>query len=123
MTYKVKYVTSLITGYDTVYVSASNEAEAKDIGDKLLNKNKLYPSYLNDGYIICIPIWALLKPIIVIDGGLNRVFSRNKLSCENMFPTKHGITSHYIRKEVSHVESNFYKLRFECYSHSCCKEL
>lgn len=56
MTYKVKYVTSLITGYDTVYVSASNEAEAKDIGDKLLNKNKLYPSYLNDGYIICIPI-------------------------------------------------------------------
>lgn len=56
MMYKVKYVTSLIGGCDTVYVSASNEGEAKEIGDKLLNKNKLYPRFLDDGYIICIPI-------------------------------------------------------------------
>lgn len=56
MTYKVKYITSIISGRDTVFVSADNEEEAKDIGDKLLNKNKLYPSYLNDGYIICIPV-------------------------------------------------------------------
>lgn len=56
MTYKVKYITSIISGCDTVFVSAFNEKEAKEIGKKLLNKNKLYPSYLNDGYIICIPI-------------------------------------------------------------------
>ena len=56
MTYKVKYITSIISGCDTIFVSASNEAEVKDIGDKLLNKNKLHPPYLNDGYIICIPV-------------------------------------------------------------------
>ena len=56
MTYKVKYITSLISGCDTVFVSASNEREAKEIGDKLLNKNKIYPRFLNDGYIICIPV-------------------------------------------------------------------
>ena len=56
MTYKVKYITSIVSGCDTVFISASNEAEARKIGDKLLNKNKLYPSYLNDGYIICIPV-------------------------------------------------------------------
>lgn len=55
MTYKVKYITSILSGCDTIYVSASNEEEAKEIGDKLLNKNKL-PSFLNDGYIICIPV-------------------------------------------------------------------
>lgn len=56
MTYKVKWVTSLVTGHDTVYVFANSEAEAKDIGNELLNKNKLHPQYLNDGYIICIPV-------------------------------------------------------------------
>lgn len=56
MTYKVKYITSLISGCDTVFVSASNEKEAKEIVDKLLNKNKIYPRFLNDGYIICIPV-------------------------------------------------------------------
>lgn len=56
MTYKIKYVTSIISGCDTIYVSASNEKEAKKIGEKLLNKNKLYPNFLNDGYIICIPV-------------------------------------------------------------------
>lgn len=56
MTYKVKYITSIISGCDTVFVSASNEEEAKEIGNKLLNKNKLHPSFLNDGYIICIPV-------------------------------------------------------------------
>lgn len=56
MTYKVKYITSIISGCDTVFVSASNEKEAKEIGEKLLNKNKIYPSYLNDGYIVCIPV-------------------------------------------------------------------
>ena len=56
MTYKVKYITSIISGYDTVFVSASNEKEAKEIGDKFLNKNKLYPRFLDDGYIICIPV-------------------------------------------------------------------
>lgn len=56
MTYKVKYVTSIISGCDTVFVSASNEKEAKEIGEKLLNKNKIYPSFLNNGYIICIPV-------------------------------------------------------------------
>lgn len=54
MTYKVKYVTSLITGCDTIFVSANNEEEAKKLGNELLNKNKL-PRFLNDGYIICIP--------------------------------------------------------------------
>lgn len=56
MTYKVKYVTSLITGCDTIFVSANNEEEAREIGNKLLNKNKIHPQYLNDGYIICIPV-------------------------------------------------------------------
>lgn len=56
MTYKVKYITSIISGCDTVFVSASNEEEARGIGDKLLNKNKLYPRFLDDGYVICIPI-------------------------------------------------------------------
>lgn len=56
MTYKVKWVTSIITGCDTIFVSASNEQEAKEIGDNLLNKNKLHPQYLNKGYIICIPV-------------------------------------------------------------------
>lgn len=55
MTYKVKYITSIISGCDTVFVSASNEKEAKEIGEKLLNKNKL-PRFLDDGYIICIPV-------------------------------------------------------------------
>ena len=55
MIYKIKYITSIISGCDTVFVSASNEEEAKEIGSNLLNKNKL-PSFLNDGYIICIPI-------------------------------------------------------------------
>ena len=32
------------------------EEEEKEIGDKLLNKNKLYPHFLNNGYIICIPV-------------------------------------------------------------------
>lgn len=50
MTYKVKYVTSIISGCDTIFVSASNEEEAKEIG------NKLYPRFLDDGYIICIPV-------------------------------------------------------------------
>lgn len=56
MTYKVKYIASIISGCDTVFVSASNEEEAKEIGEKLLDKNKLYPSFLNNGYIICIPV-------------------------------------------------------------------
>lgn len=56
MTYKVKYITSIISGCDTVFVSASNEEEAREIGDKLLNKNKLYPQFLDDRYVICIPI-------------------------------------------------------------------
>lgn len=56
MTYKIKYITSIISGCDTVFVSASNEKEAKEIGEKLLNKNKLYPRFLDDGYIICIPV-------------------------------------------------------------------
>lgn len=55
MTYKVKYITSIISGCDTVFVSASNEKEAKEIGNELLNKNKL-PRFLNDGYIVCIPV-------------------------------------------------------------------
>lgn len=56
MTYKVKWVTSLVTGHDTVYVSANSEAEAKGLGELLLNKNKLHPNFLNNGYIICIPV-------------------------------------------------------------------
>lgn len=56
MTYKVKYITSIISGCDTVYVSANNENEAKKLGNELLNKNKLHPSFLNNGYIICIPV-------------------------------------------------------------------
>lgn len=56
MIYKVKWITSNIAGHDTVYVSANNIEEAKEIGDKLLNKNKLYPRFLDDGYIICIPV-------------------------------------------------------------------
>ena len=56
MTYKVKYITSIISGCDTVFVSASNEKEAKEIGEKLLDKNKIYPRFLNNGYIICIPV-------------------------------------------------------------------
>lgn len=56
MPYKVKWITSLISGCDTVFVSATNEKEAKEIGEKLLNKNKLHPSFLNNGYIICIPV-------------------------------------------------------------------
>lgn len=56
MTYKVKYLTFIVSGCDTVFVSASNEKEAKEIGEKLINKNKIYPSYLNDGYIVCIPV-------------------------------------------------------------------
>lgn len=56
MTYKVKYIASIVSGCDTVFVSANNEAEAKEIGEKLLNKNKVYPRFLDDGYIICIPI-------------------------------------------------------------------
>lgn len=55
MTYKVKYITSLITGCDTIFVSANNEEEAKLLGNELLNKNKLH-RFLNDGYIICIPV-------------------------------------------------------------------
>lgn len=56
MTYKVKYITSLISGCDTIFVSASNEKEAKEIGSNLLDKNKLHPRFLDDGYIICIPV-------------------------------------------------------------------
>lgn len=56
MTYEVKWITSIIVGCDTVYVSASNEAEAKKLGELMLNKNKLHPAFLNNGYIICIPV-------------------------------------------------------------------
>ena len=56
MTYKVKYITSNVAGHDTIYVSANSIEEARKIGDNLLNKRKLYPSFLNNGYIICIPV-------------------------------------------------------------------
>lgn len=56
MLYLVEYVTSIIAGRDHVYVLANNEEEAKKLGEPMLNKNKIHPSYLNDGYILCIPL-------------------------------------------------------------------